>query len=117
MEKDMNTISLKSKLYLAGIFTLFLIGGNAEAIEVTDSAVEVTQENRINMIVGSSCRNFIFQPSPTEEKALVELMTNAQKQSAKRISLPMCKATPHAGIGLYCGTYWSQVVCESVVLE
>lgn len=110
-------ITLKSKLCLSAIFGLFLIGGNAEAVEISTSPVEVTQENRINLIVGASCRNFVFQPSPTEDKALSALMTMARDKGAKSISAPVCSATPHAGAGAHCGLYWSQIVCEALVLE
>lgn len=112
----LNTNPTVSKLALASIFALFLIGGNAEAIEVVADA-DTSNLPATAKIVGSSCRNFIFQPSPTQEKALADLLKVAAAKGATKISAPDCKATPHAGIGLSCGTYWSQVVCEAVILE
>ncbi len=113
----MNAITRKETLILSAVLGLFLIGGNAEAVEISTESTEVTAENRINSITGSSCKNFMLGSTPTQEKAMAELVANAKKTNAKRISLPQCKATMHAGVSTSCGTYWSQVVCQAVVVE
>lgn len=107
---------MKTNIILSSIFTMFLVGGNAEAVEVVADA-DTSNLPDTAKIVGSSCRNFILGSTPTEEKALAELMSNSKKLGATVISKPVCKATPHAGISTSCGTYWSQVVCEAVVLD
>jgi hypothetical protein len=104
------------KAITTAAFSLLFITA-AQAIEVSPDQVEVTQENRVQSIAGKSCKNFIFNPTPTIEKALADLMGKAAQKGAKKISAPSCKETPHAGVGVQCGTYWSQVVCESVILE
>lgn len=107
---------MKTNIILSSIFAMFLLGGNAQAVEVVADA-DTSKLPDTAKIVGSSCRNFILQPAPTQEKALAELLKVAAAKGAKKISAPDCKATPHAGIGTSCGTYWSQVVCDAVILE
>lgn len=107
---------MNTNIILSSIFAMFLVGGNAEAIEVV-ADTDTSSLPATAKIVGSSCRNFILQPAPTQEKALADLLKVAAAKGATKISAPDCKATPHAGVGTSCGTYWSQVVCEAVVLE
>jgi hypothetical protein len=70
--------------------------------------------DRTKVIVGSSCKNFIVQPGPTMEKALQDLKKAAQ---GRKHSEPVCKHTEHAGIGVNCGTYWAQIVCEATLKD
>ena len=105
------------KAITTAAFSLLFITAAAQAVEVGPDQMEVTQENRVQSIVGASCRNFLFGAKPTQEKALTDLMTKAAEKAAKKISAPVCKGSQAAGIGVHCGTYWQQVTCESVILE
>ena len=83
------------------------------AILMTGCATTQTTQvvpDRTKIIVGASCKNFIVQPAPTMENALKDLEKAAQ---GRKHSEPVCKQTEHAGIGVACGTYWAQIVCEA----
>lgn len=87
------------------------------AILLTGCATTQTAQtipDRSKVILGASCKNFVFQPTPTMEKALADLKKSAQ---GRKHSEPVCKHTEHAGIGVACGTYWAQIVCEAILQD
>lgn len=71
-----------------------------------------TPPDNTKLIIGASCRNFVFQPSPTMEKALEDL---AKVANGRKHTEPMCKRSIHAGAGTACGLYWAQIVCEATL--